>query len=239
MSRLHAKFTLLLLATALLFAACGDDEGEGEGEGSAQATSSTTSSPSSSATTEPEAPDGPTCKEVPSPEPKKVNLDAPSAKAPTASEVVFDTSCGEFTVALDGENNPKTAASFEYLAKQGAFDGTPFHRVVPGFVIQGGDPLGTGLGDAGFSIDEKPPADTEYTKGVVAMAKAGTDPPGRSGSQFFVVSGADAGLPPDYAVAGEITDGIDVVAAIEALGQPSDPNGTPIRPVVINSATAR
>ncbi|MGI8726155.1 MAG: peptidylprolyl isomerase, partial [Solirubrobacterales bacterium] len=165
-----------------------------------------------------------------------VNLPGPKMKRPTASEVVFETTCGEFTVSLS-EDSPKTAASFQYLAEEGVFDDTQFHRVVPGFVIQGGDPAGDGTGGPGFSVDEKPPGDTSYTKGVVAMAKTGAEPPGRSGSQFFVVTGADAGLPPDFAVAGEVSEGIEVVEAIEALGVPG--SEAPSRPAVIESATAK
>ena len=169
-----------------------------------------------------------------------VKLAPPKADAPTAAGVVFDTSCGSFTVSFD-DRAPKTAASFQYLAEQGFFDDTIFHRVVPGFVIQGGDPLGSdpklaGTGGPGYSVDEKPPSDLSYTKGIVAMAKSEAEPPGRSGSQFYVVTGADAGLPPDYALVGQVTDGMDVVEAIDALGTPGA-DGPPSMPVVINSAT--
>ena len=75
------------------------------------------------------------------------------------------------------------------MAENGVFDGTPFHRIIPGFVIQAGDPAGTGSGPGpGYSVDEPPPDDTSYTEGVVAMAKTEAEPPGRSGSQFFVVT---------------------------------------------------
>jgi cyclophilin family peptidyl-prolyl cis-trans isomerase len=118
-------------------------------------------------------------------------------------------------------------------------DGTPFHRIVPGFVIQAGDPAGTGSGPGpGYSVDEPPADNAEYTQGIVAMAKTEAEPPGRSGSQFFVVTGADAGLPPDYAVAGEVTEGFDVVETIESYGDPaSGGTGTPLDVVVINSVT--
>ena len=93
-----------------------------------------------------------------------------------------------------------------------------------------------GTGGPGYSVDEKPPSDLSYTKGIVAMAKSEAEPPGRSGSQFYVVTGADAGLPPDYALVGQVTDGMDVVEAIDALGTPGA-DGPPSMPVVINSAT--
>ena len=184
---------------------------------------------------------GAQCETVDAPPPKTdADLKPPTADAPTAAGVVFDTSCGSFTVTFD-DRAPKTAASFQYLAESGFYDDTVFHRVVPGFVIQGGDPLGSdpqkaGTGGPGYSVDEKPPSDLSYTQGIVAMAKSAAEPPGRSGSQFYVVTGPDAGLPPDYALVGKVTDGMDVVEAIDALGTPGA-DGPPTMPVVINSAT--
>ena len=93
-----------------------------------------------------------------------------------------------FEIALDTERAPKTANSFAFLAEEGFYDGLAFHRIVPGFVIQGGDPVGNGTGGPGYSVDEKPPANLAYTKGMVAMAKSSAEPPGRSGSQFYVVT---------------------------------------------------
>jgi peptidyl-prolyl cis-trans isomerase B (cyclophilin B) len=174
-----------------------------------------------------------TCQKVDAPPPKDVQLPAPTATSPTATGATFNTSCGSFTIEFD-PNSPKTAASMEYLVDKGFYDGLAFHRVVPGFVVQGGDPAGDGSGGPGYSVTEAPPKDTKYTKGVVAMAKTGTEAPGTSGSQFFVVSGADAGLPPDYAVAGKVTEGMDTIDRIDALGQG---DGPPSMPVVIDSAT--
>ncbi len=172
-------------------------------------------------------------------------VDAPAARdpgthsAPTKAldrpaSLTFETSCGAFTVELDPKLAPHTTASLVALAKSGYFDGTIFHRVVPGFVIQGGDPTQTGGGGPGYSTVDKPPADAAYTKGVVAMAKSGAEPPGTAGSQFFVVTGADAGLPPDYAIVGKVTAGMDTVMRIDALGVG---DGPPSRPVVIESVT--
>ena len=90
------------------------------------------------------------------------------------------------------------------------------------------------MGGPGYSTVDAPPQDTQYKKGLVAMAKTQAEPAGTSGSQFFVVTGADVGLPPDYAVLGNVTDGIDVVEEIGKLGDPSDPSGTPTEPVKIN-----
>ncbi len=172
------------------------------------------------------------------PAPTNVKLKKPTAKAPSASSVVFDTSCGSFTVALDAKTDPATAASLQYLADQGAYDNTSINRVAPGFVIQGGDPTETRAGDAGYSITrEGSRPNVVYRKGIVAMAKSQAQPPGTSGSQFFVVTApADAGLPPDYAVAGKVSDGFDTIDRIEAVGTPNGTDGAPSRPIVINSA---
>ena len=140
------------------------------------------------------------------------------------------TSCGTFEIALDAKRAPKTVNSFVSLAEKGFYDRLLFHRVSPGFVIQGGDPIGNGTGGPGYSVDEKPPANLAYTKGVVAMAKSSAEPPGRSGSQFFVVLSADAGLPPEYALVGRVDKGMDVVERIGRLGTPEE---TPRQPVLI------
>jgi peptidyl-prolyl cis-trans isomerase B (cyclophilin B) len=138
----------------------------------------------------------------------------------TAADAIVRTSEGSFTIELDAKTSPNTVASFERLARKGFFDGTIFHRIVPGFVIQGGDPTGTGTGGPGYSTVDKPPADTRYTRGVVAMAKTSAEPAGTAGSQFFVVTGKDAGLPPEYAVLGKVVAGMPVVLKIGALGDP-------------------
>ena len=155
------------------------------------------------------------------------------------SSIVVDTSEGSFTFELATKISPCTTASFAGLVKKGFFDGLTFHRIVPGFVIQGGDPEGTGMGGPGYSTVDAPPEDTKYTKGVVAMAKTQAEPPGTSGSQFFVVTGADVGLPPDYAVLGNVTDGLDVVEKIGKLGNPADPAGTPTEKVTIDKMELR
>jgi peptidyl-prolyl cis-trans isomerase B (cyclophilin B) len=152
--------------------------------------------------------------------------------------VTLTTSCGDFTIKLDQKAAPRTAASFASLVRNGFYDDTVFHRIVPGFVIQGGDPTATGTGGPGYRVRDRPPADTVYTQGVAAMAKAGTDPPGTSGSQFFVVTGADAGLPPEYAPLGKVVRGLRVVELIGAQGDPaSGGTGTPKRVVALQKAT--
>ena len=160
------------------------------------------------------------CKEVEAPEPKTVSFKAPEQVLDSAEEAtaVVETSCGTFEIALDTKRAPKTANSFAFLAEEGFYDDLTFHRVAPGFVIQGGDPEGTGTGGPGYSVDEKPPPNLSYTKGIVAMAKSSAEPPGRSGSQFYVVTAPDAGLPPEYALVGKVSEGYDVVEKIDALG---------------------
>jgi peptidyl-prolyl cis-trans isomerase B (cyclophilin B) len=151
------------------------------------------------------------------------------------------TSEGSFQIQLDTTGSPKTANSFAFLAEKGFYDGTTFHRIVPGFVVQGGDPTGTGTGGPGYSIDEPPDPATEYLRGVVAMANVpSVDPPGRSGSQFFVVVAADAGLSPQYALLGRVTSGMQTVSAIADQGDPaSGQTGTPLEQVTIESVTIR
>jgi peptidyl-prolyl cis-trans isomerase B (cyclophilin B) len=164
------------------------------------------------------------CKEVEAPEPKTVSFKAAKQVLEPDEEatVVVQTSCGGFEIALDTKRAPKTANSFAFLAEEGFYDDLTFHRVAPGFVIQGGDPEGTGTGGPGYSVDEKPPANLAYTKGIVAMAKSSAEPPGRSGSQFYVVTAPDAGLPPEYALVGKVSEGYDVVERIDALGTPEE-----------------
>jgi peptidyl-prolyl cis-trans isomerase B (cyclophilin B) len=174
------------------------------------------------------------CSRVPAPQPKQVSLSRPSVTLDGPATATVETSCGSFEIALDTARAPKTTSSFAYLARQGVYDDTPFHRIVPGFVIQGGDPTGSGTGGPGYFVDEPPPRNLSYLRGVVAMAKTAVEPPGRSGSQFFVVTEPDAGLTPDYALLGRVTNGFDVVQRIEQLGTAG---GTPKAPVVIRRVT--
>jgi cyclophilin family peptidyl-prolyl cis-trans isomerase len=154
----------------------------------------------------------------------------------TTYSLVLDTTEGPFTIELDQQLAPKAARSLVRLAKNGFFDGTKFHRVVPGFVIQGGDPTGTGSGGPGYSTVDVPPSDAGYTEGVVAMAKTQNEAPGTAGSQFFVVTGADIGLPAEYAIIGRVTEGMAAVKAIDALGVG---DGPPSKPVTIEKMTVQ
>jgi peptidyl-prolyl cis-trans isomerase B (cyclophilin B) len=164
------------------------------------------------------------CEQVEAPAPKQTSFKAPEQvlEPDEPATAVVQTSCGTFEIALDTKRAPKTANSFAFLAEEGFYDGLVFHRIVPEFVIQGGDPQGTGTGGPGYSVDEKPPANLAYTKGTVAMAKTSAEPPGRSGSQFYIVTGADAGLPPEYALVGKVGEGLEVVERIGAQGTASE-----------------
>jgi cyclophilin family peptidyl-prolyl cis-trans isomerase len=176
------------------------------------------------------------CKKVEAPAPKSVSFKSPKEvlKKGEAATAVVKTSCGSFEIALDTDRAPETANSFAFLAEEGFYDDLTFHRIAPGFVIQGGDPEGTGTGGAGYNVDEKPPPNLSYTKGVVAMAKSSADPPGRSSSQFFVITAPDAGLPPEYALVGKVSKGYDTVEKIEALGTPEE---KPKQTVLIEEVT--
>ena len=158
------------------------------------------------------------------------------------SVATMSTNHGDITIELFDEDAPKTVQNFKDLAAKGFYDGLSFHRIakVPtggDFVIQGGDPTGTGNGGPGYSVREKPPAGLRYSRGVVAMAKTEIEPAGTSGSQFFIVTAEGAGLPADYALLGKVTKGDDVVSKIAAT--PTDSTEHPTKPVVITKATIR
>jgi peptidyl-prolyl cis-trans isomerase B (cyclophilin B) len=138
------------------------------------------------------------------------------AKRPHTVDVL--TNYGRFAFRLDVEDSPCVTSSFASLVRQRYFDGTTFHRIVPGFVIQGGDRTGTGTGGPGYTVVDVPPKNSLYTEGVVAMAKSQSEQRGAAGSQFFIVTAPDAGLPPDYAILGVVTKGLKVVERIGRLG---------------------
>ena len=142
------------------------------------------------------------------------------------------TSKGTLSIALDPLAAPRTVNSFVFLARYHYFDGIVFHRVIPGFVLQGGDPTATGTGGPGYKFADELPAPGRYELGSLAMANAG---PNTNGSQFFVISGPDGvRLPPNYSLFGKVVAGLDVVAAIDAVGTGS---GKPRETVTIESVT--
>ncbi len=142
---------------------------------------------------------------------------------------------GVIVMDLDPSLAPNTVNNFVSLARDGYYDGLKFHRVVPEFVIQGGDPTASGSGGPGYSTVDEPPSDATYPKYTVAMAKAGNEPPGTAGSQFFVMTG-DRGLPPEYAIVGKVTDGTEVIDRIGALGDAAE---QPTQTVLIEKVTVQ
>jgi cyclophilin family peptidyl-prolyl cis-trans isomerase len=146
------------------------------------------------------------------------------------AEVV--TSKGPLTIVLDAVGAPQTVNNFVFLARWHYYDGIVFHRIIPGFMLQGGDPEGSGRGGPGYRFDDELPAPGRYEIGSLAMANAG---PNTNGSQFFIVSGPDGtSLPPSYSLFGKVVGGLDVVKAIESVGSRS---GAPSEEVVIESVT--
>jgi cyclophilin family peptidyl-prolyl cis-trans isomerase len=167
--------------------------------------------------------------------PKQQRFDGPPpmcidpAKRYTAEMV---TSKGTMTIALDPAMAPKTVNNFVFLARYHYFEGIFFHRVIPGFVLQGGDPQGTGTGGPGYQFEDELPPAGRYEMGSLAMANAG---PNTNGSQFFVISGPDGmRLPPSYSLFGKVVKGLDVVETIDAIGTRS---GSPKEKVTIESVT--
>ena len=151
------------------------------------------------------------------------------AKNYTATMV---TSKGTLEIVLDAIGAPLTVNNFVFLARWHYYDGVTFHRVIPGFVLQGGDPSGNGTGGPGYRFADELPKAGRYELGSLAMANAG---PNTNGSQFFVISGPDGvRLPPLYALFGKVVKGLDVVSAINDIGTSS---GTPRERVVIESVT--
>jgi peptidyl-prolyl cis-trans isomerase B (cyclophilin B) len=236
LTRVPRAILTLLVAGALAAAVAGCGGG-----GSSGSSAKSTPSTSTVATAGAALPAG--CKRVSDPgsRPEETHIPRPTTQLSSqTATVAIQTNCGSFTIALDVRQAPRTASSLAALVKRGFYNDLTFHRIAAGpsgepFVIQGGDPLGNGLGGPGYSVREKPPAGTKYTKYTVAMAKTASEPAGASGSQFFVVTAPDAGLPPEYAIVGKVTSGRDVVDRIAKV--PTGNNEQPIVPVVIQKAT--
>ncbi len=161
------------------------------------------------------------CDRIPSPPPfgeRKESKPTQKLDPKKTYQVTFTTNCGSFTIQLDQKQSPNATASFVSLVQTKYFDKTIFHRIVPGFVIQGGDPTGNGAGGPGYLTVDRPPASAKYTLGVVAMAKTQSQPAGTAGSQFFVVTAKNAQLTPDYAIIGKVVKGLAVVKHSGTLG---------------------
>ena len=143
----------------------------------------------------------------------------------------MDTSMGQMVIALDPIKAPNTVNNFVFLAGYKYFDGIIFHRIINGFVCQGGDPTGTGRGGPGYRFEDELPKAGQYQIGSVAMANAG---PNTNGSQFFLISGpSGASLTPQYALFGQIIKGLDVLDQMQKV--PTDRSDKPLNDVVINT----
>jgi peptidyl-prolyl cis-trans isomerase B (cyclophilin B) len=233
----RATVLIVILLAAFAIVACGKDAPLSDSTTSATTPAATTTASTATTAIAPRsARDG--CKAVAAPEPK--SGDATKSKRKLNRKrtyvAVLTTNCGVIRILLAVLRAPKTTSSFAGLVRQHFYDGLTFHRIAkPGgndYVIQGGDPLLTGNGGPGYSVVEKPAKKTRYVRGVVAMAKTREDPPGTSGSQFFIVTAESAPLPPEYAVLGRVTAGNTVVRRIARLA--TDPaTEMPIDPVVI------
>ena len=144
------------------------------------------------------------------------------------------TSKGRFTITFDAKAAPGTVNNFVVLARYKYFEGIPFHRIIPNFVVQGGDPTATGTGNPGYKFDDELPKQGAYKVGSVAMANSGAN---TNGSQFFIITGqAGVALPPSYSLFGEVTDGLDIVKSIEAVGTQA---GAPTQAITISSVIVK
>jgi len=152
------------------------------------------------------------------------------AKSYTAT---METSMGTMTIHLDAAGAPMTVNNFVTLARYHYYDGIVFHRIINGFMCQGGDPTGSGRGGPGYRFEDELPAPGRYEIGSVAMANAG---PNTNGSQFFIVSGSSGvGLPPQYSLFGKVVSGLDVVDSMQRVQ--TDRSDRPLADVVIESVT--
>jgi len=239
----RAVVLVVILLAGLALVACGKDDPR------AGAKATTEPAPTRTATT-PTSPADPNirprsardgCRAVAAPEPgTQPSRRRPRRRLSTKRRhtAILRTNCGTIRIRLDVRSSPKTTASFASLARNGFYDGLTFHRIAkPGgndYVIQGGDPLGTGNGGPGYTVVEDPPGDTRYRRYVVGMAKSEDERQGTSGSQFFIVTAAEAPLPAAYALLGRVIGAKKVVRRIAALA--TDPaTEMPIDPVVMSS----
>jgi cyclophilin family peptidyl-prolyl cis-trans isomerase len=157
---------------------------------------------------------------------------------PSGEYVVrMETSKGSFDIEVDPEAAPIAASNFVFLVREGFYDGIVFHRVIEGFMVQAGDPLGDGTGGPGYRLQDDPVRGS-YSRGTVAMANAG---PNTGGSQFFIVHGSSVSLPKDYVIFGSVDDAgmkvVDEIAAVEVEAGPSGEPSSPVERVVIQRAT--
>lgn len=216
---------LLVPALSLLVAACGDDDSGSDG--------------GSSSTTKVDSASSSVADEVAA---RNDSYDAaPTEKLdPSKTYVVhLETSKGDFDITVDPKAAPIAAANFVFLVKEGFYDGITFHRVIDGFMVQAGDPLGDGTGGPGYELKDDP-VKGSYKRGTVAMANAGPD---TGGSQFFIVQGTtvDETLPKDYVIFGSVDEAgmkvVDTIAGVDVEPGPSGEPSKPVDPITIDKAT--
>jgi peptidyl-prolyl cis-trans isomerase B (cyclophilin B) len=239
--RANVLIVILLASLALVLVACGKDDSARSAGAPAPATTTTAAPPTTTTEAIPPRSSNDGCRAVPAATPKEdSNRRRPRERLSRKRDYIatIRTNCGTIRIRLDVRRAPKTTASFAGLVRSTFFDGLSFHRVAkPGgndFVIQGGDPRGNGDGGPGYTVVEAPPRGTRYRRYDVAMAKTQTEPPGTSGSQFFIVTGRDPGLEPVYAILGRVVGDKSAVRRIAAV--PTDPQfEVPLDPVVMSS----
>lgn len=173
---------------------------------------------------------------------RKTWKQAPEMKIDPAKSyfATLKTSLGDIKVELLVKESPKTVNNFVFLAREGVYDGTIFHRIIKEFMIQGGDPLGTGEGDAGYSFADELPAKHSYEPGIMAMANAG---PNTQGTQFFICNGEKAkklDSHPNYTQFGKVVEGMEIVQKISSVevgpsdsGEMSKPKQAPVLQTVV------
>lgn len=228
---MHSSFlklvstVVLVLATALVAAGCGssDDSSSKKSDSSSDTTASTASGGGDDVASRNDAYDA-----------------APTEKLdPSKTYIVrLATDKGDIDIKVDPKQAPIAAANFVFLVKEKFYDGVKFHRVINDFMIQTGDPLGTGTGGPGYTIKDET-VKGDYQRGVVAMAR--TSAPDSAGSQFFIVQGSEVQLPKEYVIFGSVDDAgmkvVDKIAAVEVEAGPSGEPSTPVDDVFIKQAT--
>jgi cyclophilin family peptidyl-prolyl cis-trans isomerase len=230
MTRSFTVLVALVLSAAAIVAGCSTGGGSSKPSADTFGSASTSAAPASAAPASAAPSGGPagsgsasgTCPTAP-----------PAAMAAGTKRVVtIDTAKGKIEITVEADLGPLAAGNFVALASCGFYDGLVFHRLVPGFVIQGGDPTGTGSGGPGYSFADDP-VTVPYARGVVAMANSGAN---TNGSQFFIVL-ADATLDPNYSVFGRVTSGLETVDAIAAMPNAGSPTNAALTPVAMDKVT--
>jgi len=226
----RAPATIAAFGLAVAVAACSSSGGASTPP-AVESVAPTSAAPESAAPGSPPAPDS-SAGASPAAEGSCPTAPPEPLAAGETREVTIETDQGDIVIEAAADLGPLAAGNFVALAECGYYDGIVFHRILPGFVIQGGDPTGTGSGGPGYEFPNDP-VSVPYERGVVAMANAGRD---TNGSQFFIVLD-DAGLPPDYSVFGRVTSGMEIADEIAAGPSSGGQAGQALEPVTMNRVT--